>query len=69
MNASLCSDTSNIILVSVPCISVGPNHERIDEFFESKREVIHVFPNPTSGVFFIDASPFIASAQFFWSIG
>ncbi|MBK9048074.1 MAG: T9SS type A sorting domain-containing protein [Bacteroidetes bacterium] len=57
VNASLCSDTSNTILVSVPCISVGPNHERIDEFFESKREVIHVFPNPTSGVFFIDAPP------------
>ena len=30
-NATLCIDTSNAIVVNVPCISIGPNQERIKE--------------------------------------
>lgn len=52
-NAMLCSDTSNIIVVNVPCISIGPNQERSIINMEYELEPFEISPNPGSGVFSI----------------
>jgi len=54
---AVCTDTSNLITVKIPCIPIGPNHEKLelnekDEFSEM---VIH--PNPSTGIFHITSPP------------
>jgi hypothetical protein len=62
-NAIPCSETSNTIVVTVPCIPIGPNQERASQ----NSEVINVFPNPSSGIFVIDSPPGVL--QIFNSFG
>lgn len=56
-NSTLCSETSNIVKVKVPCIPIGPNQGRTIQFSEAESEDIKVYPNPTSGEFVLDAPP------------
>ncbi|MBK8875560.1 MAG: immunoglobulin domain-containing protein [Bacteroidetes bacterium] len=66
-NASLCSDTSNIIIVHVPCIPIGPNHDRniLNSEFESPP--LQIFPNLGSGLFTVESAS--GQLQVFNSIG
>lgn len=54
-NAGLCSDTSNTIIVNVPCILIGPNHNRLFSD-ESGEQFLHISPNPGTGQFSVKAS-------------
>src|SRR5688572_8128899 len=56
-NAALCSDTSNVITVFVPCMPPLPNEERADQSDEISNASIHIFPNPGNGIFTIDSPP------------
>lgn len=48
-----CSDTSNVITVYVPCISVDPPVDK--SFTEDPDEVgVRIFPNPAEGVFTVE---------------
>lgn len=55
-SAALCSDTSNIIVVTVPCIPNGPTHERAS-FNEYEKQSLQIFPNPGTGIFSIQSPP------------
>lgn len=52
-NSSGCSDTSNLIVVYVPCIPIGPNQNRPNLPSGYDEQVIKLFPNPTTGIFVI----------------
>lgn len=66
-NAALCSDTSNTIIVNVPCISIGPNQERTELLSDLEFKTFQVFPNPTNGIFTIESPP--GFLQIFNSVG
>jgi uncharacterized delta-60 repeat protein len=55
-NQVLCSDTSNIITVSTPCIPTGPNILRLSQTNLSDTHLFHVFPNPATGIFQVETS-------------
>ncbi|MBL0339855.1 MAG: PKD domain-containing protein [Bacteroidetes bacterium] len=54
-NAALCSDTSNFIKVYVPCIPIGPNHQKEILIDENELLEMQVFPNPGNGIFNIES--------------
>ncbi len=66
-NAALCSDTSNIIIVLVPCIPIGPNHNRTILNSEFESLPLQIFPNPGSGLFTVESAS--GQLQVFNSIG
>jgi hypothetical protein len=53
----LCADTSNVISVRVPCIPIGPNHNRPTLTDDTDDFQFAVFPNPGAGRFTISAIP------------
>ncbi len=55
-NQALCSDTSNIITVSPPCIPIDPPISRISQTNNSDTQFLHVFPNPGTGIFQVESS-------------
>ena len=55
-NASLCSDTSNAIIVNVPCIPHGPNHQRTTLNNEIVEDGILIFPNPSDDDFYLQGT-------------
>ncbi len=56
-NASLCIDTSNVILVNVPCIPIGPNQSRPIQLSEFTNNDFKIFPNPGNGLFTVTSPP------------
>lgn len=66
-NNSGCSDTSNLIVVLVPCIPIGPNQDRTIIKDESETHFLQIFPNPGTGIFSIQST--IGQLQVFNSIG
>lgn len=66
-NAALCSDTSNFIKVYVPCIQIGPNHEKWISEYDQETAELEVFPNPGNGLFTIASPP--GQLQIFSSLG
>lgn len=64
-NVTLCSDTSNVIIVRVPCIPIGPNHER--DISNNELETFQITPNPGTGLFQIQSPP--GQLQIFNSLG
>jgi hypothetical protein len=50
-----CTDTSNIISVSVPCIPIGPNQQKDIELESVDR--FDVYPNPSNGIVEIRSGP------------
>jgi hypothetical protein len=49
-NTFLCTDTSNSILVNVPCVPIGPNHEKEISNNDYTSVNFHISPNPASDV-------------------
>jgi hypothetical protein len=66
-NATMCSDTSNIIIVNVPCIPIGPNQERTNTYTEFATPNFKISPNPGTGIFSIQSPP--GQLKVFNSIG
>lgn len=56
-NALSCADTSNIIVVNVPCIPIGPNQERGIANTEYENYSVQIYPNPGTGIFSIHSPP------------
>lgn len=54
-NALLCTDTSNVIAVHVPCIPIGPNQERGISNNEVDNYSFQIYPNPGAGIFSIQS--------------
>ncbi len=52
----ICSDTSNIIQVYVPCVPLGPNHNRELETGDQDEQLL-VYPNPGRGQFSVESVP------------
>ena len=52
----ICSDTSNLIQVYVPCVPIGPSHNRELETGDPDEHFL-VYPNPGRGQFFIESMP------------
>ncbi|MBK8414547.1 MAG: T9SS type A sorting domain-containing protein [Bacteroidetes bacterium] len=66
-NATMCSDTSNIIIVNVPCIPIGPNQERPNLNSELVTPNFQISPNPGTGLFSVQSPP--GQLKVFNSIG
>jgi len=66
-NATLCIDTSNVIIVNVPCIPIGPNHDRAIAESEFENQNFGIYPNPSTGIFFVES--FSGQLQVFDSFG
>ena len=52
-----CADTSNIIVVHVPCIPIGPKQERDISYNEYGNDSVQIYPNPGTGIFSIQSPP------------
>jgi hypothetical protein len=50
-NSSSCSDTSNSILIRIPCIPTGPDVEREDIGDLDNSSDFLIYPNPGTGIF------------------
>ncbi|HEX5003268.1 MAG TPA: T9SS type A sorting domain-containing protein [Bacteroidia bacterium] len=55
-NSVGCSDTSNKITVSVPCIPIGPNQLKESVSAESENIALQIYPNPGTGLFTITST-------------
>lgn len=56
-NAQQCAANSNIIAVHVPCIPLGPNHQKIENINGPDLTELIISPNPGNGVFEIFSPP------------
>lgn len=54
-NSAQCLGTSNVISVSVPCMPANPFYLKTASTSETGEEVFRVFPNPSTGIFYIQA--------------
>ena len=54
-NVQPCSAISNNIIVSVPCIPIGPAQQRLSQFAGLSSQELKVFPNPNKGTFVVDS--------------
>ncbi|MBK8416775.1 MAG: SBBP repeat-containing protein [Bacteroidetes bacterium] len=64
---SPCTSVSNSISVNVPCIPIGPNHDRTILNSEFESPPLQIFPNPGSGLFTVESAS--GQLQVFNSIG
>lgn len=62
-----CYTTSSNIIVTVPCLPVDPNQQRLNDENGSEVKALKVYPNPTNGVFVVDSWP--GMLQIFNSMG
>lgn len=61
-----CSDTSNVIVVHIPCTQTGPNHEKSQSLIAAESKG-HIFPNPGTGIFNFEFPP--GELQVFNAVG